>query len=102
MREIKCSECGKHLFETDKLSDRDAGYEAMKLGFIFKIPVFYGIYGHFFFCGNKCHEEWCKKNITKESKEKVDEFIKELESEQQQMIEDLSKGAKRIVNVFNK
>lgn len=47
MREIKCSECGKHLFDTEKTSDGAAGSEAMRLGFVFKMPFLYGITGWF-------------------------------------------------------
>lgn len=65
MREIKCSECGKHLFDTEKTSDGAAGSEAMRLGFVFKMPFLYGITGCFFFCNKECHKEWCRKNITK-------------------------------------
>lgn len=102
MREIKCSECGKHLFDTDKSSDGAAGSEAMRLGFVFKMPFLYGISGCFFFCNKECHKEWCKKNIAQESKEKGDKAIAELKAKQRQMVEDLSKGVNRIVDAFNK
>ena len=102
MREIKCSECGKHLFDTEKTSDGAAGSEAMRLGFVFKMPFLYGITGCFFFCNKECHKEWCRKNITKESKEEGDKAIAELKAQQPQMVGELSKGAKRIMNAFNK
>ena len=59
MREIKCSECGKYLFDIPtSLPMEAAGSEAMRLGFVFKMPFLYGISGCFFFCNKECHKEW--------------------------------------------
>lgn len=47
MKTIKCAYCGKPLFYTEK-SDRAAMFEAIKLGFVSKMPILYGIKGCFF------------------------------------------------------
>lgn len=100
-RIIVCSECGKVLFETDKPNGA-AGSEAMRLGFVFKMPFLYGISGCFFFCNNECHKKWCKKNITKDAKEKGDKSISNLKQQIPQMADDLSKAASKLVDALNK
>lgn len=100
-REIKCSECGKHLFDTDK-SDGPAMSEALRMGFVAKMPFLYGISGCFFFCNKECNKEWAKKNISKEAKAEGDKSIAKLKAEQPQMVEDMARAASRLVEVLNK
>nr|DAH26698.1 MAG TPA: TFIIB zinc-binding [Caudoviricetes sp.] len=100
-REIKCSECGKHLFNTDK-PDGPAMSEALRMGFVAKMPFLYGISGCFFFCNKECNKEWAKKNISKEAKVEGDKSIAKLKAEQPQMVEDMARAASRLVEVLNK
>lgn len=100
MREIICSECGKHLFDTDK-SDGAAISEAQRMGFVAKMPFLYGIVGCFFFCNKECNNKWAKKNISKEAKVEGDKSIAKLKAEQPQMVEDMTRAASRLVGVFN-
>jgi hypothetical protein len=100
-RQIRCSHCGTLLFETDK-SDGVAGSEAMRLGFVFKMPFLYGISGCYFFCNKECHKEWCKKHITEDAKEKGNKSIATLKKQIPQMTDNLQKAASKLVEAFNK
>lgn len=100
MREIRCSQCGKLLFKTDK-SDGAAGNEARKLGFIFKMPFLYGIPGCFFFCNKECYAKWSDANISPEAKEKGNKLISEIKAEQPKIVSELSDGINRIKSLFN-
>lgn len=100
-REIKCSECGKHLFNTDK-PDGPAMSEALRMGFVVKMPFLYGISGCFFFCNKECHKEWSKANISQEAKAIGDKSIAELKAKQPQMIEDATKAFTRLTEILNK
>lgn len=100
-REIKCAECGKHLFDTDK-SDGATMSEAQSLGFVAKMPFLYGISGCFFFCNKECNKELAKKNISKEAKVEGDKAIAKFKAEQPQMVADMTKAISRLVEVLNK
>lgn len=74
-RMIICNECGKELFETEK-SDGAAGYQAQKLGFVFKMPFLFNCdkdYTCLFFCNHECGKLFYVKHIqaTDEQKEQL-------------------------------
>lgn len=100
MRQIRCNHCGKHLFDTDK-SDSAAGSEAMRRGFIFKIPALYGIDGCFFFCSKECNHEWAKENITGDSKKEGDKSISELKEKIPSMVNDICKSVDKFSKFIN-
>lgn len=95
MRQIRCNHCGKYLFDTDK-SDGTAGSEAMRKGFIFKIPALYGIEGCFFFCSKECNRKWAKENITVSNKKDGDKSILEIKEKIPSMVDDTCKAANEI------
>lgn len=100
-REIKCAACGKHLFDTEK-SDGAAMSEALRMGFVAKMPFLYGISGCFFFCNKECNKEWSKANISQEAKAIGDKSIAELKAKQPQMIEDTANAMRKFTEVLNK
>ena len=100
-REIKCAACGKHLFDTEK-SAGAAMSEALRMGFVAKMPFLYGISGCFFFCNKECNKEWSKANISQEAKAIGDKSIAELKAKQPQMIEDATKAFTRLTEILNK
>lgn len=97
MREIKCNQCGKHLFDTDK-TDGAAGSDAQRMGFIFKIPFLYGIDGCFFFCDKECHKKWSEENINKENKKDGDKLVSGLKEKIPDMAKSTSKAVETFVN----
>lgn len=100
MREIKCHQCGKHLFNTDK-SDGAAGNDAIRMGFVFKLPILYGISGCFFFCSKECHQKWSKDSITEENILKGDKIISDMKAKEPGMIESTSKALLSFNNALN-
>lgn len=101
MKDIKCSECGKHLFNTDK-SDGAAMSEAQGMGFVAKMPFLYGISGCFFFCDKECHKKWSEKNIPEYAKSKGDKAIAELKAKQPQMVADTACAMDSFCKALNK
>lgn len=101
MKDIKCSECGKHLFDTDK-SDGAAMSEAQGMGFVAKMPFLYGISGCFFFCDKECHKKWSEKNIPVDAKSKGDKAIAELKAKQPQMVADAVRAMDSFCKALNK
>ena len=43
MKEVKCDNCGRELFNTNRTSLRAISAEATTKGFVSKIPMFYGV-----------------------------------------------------------
>ena len=98
MRKIKCNQCGKFLFSSDK-SDGAAGSEAQRLGFVFKMPFLYtGKPGCLFFCCKKCAKEYYKENIPKNPE--ADKTLEKFRKDIPKMSEELAKGMSTIVKLF--
>ena len=100
MRQIKCSQCGKHLFDTDK-SEGAAGSEALRKGFVFKIPALYGIEGCFFFCSKECNSKWSKDNISDDAKKEGDKSVLEIKEKIPAMVESTCKAVGRFSKFIN-
>lgn len=77
-------------------------FEAIKLGFVSKMPILYGIKGCFFFCDKECYKKWSEKHISKEAKEKGDKVSCELKKNLPNAIEGAVKAAQRFVEALNK
>ena len=101
MRTIKCTHCGKLLFETDK-SDIAAIHDAQRLGFVGKMPFLYGISGVLFFCSKEHCSQWFKENTTQEARDNADKAISEFKAKQPQMVEHLANVAKGLQQFVNK
>lgn len=98
-RTIICSECGKPLFETDK-SDGAAGAEAQRLGFVFKMPILYGVEGCFFFCSKEHQRAWFDKHVPKNPE--VDAGIKNAKERIPEMAADVCKKMDALQKVLDK
>ena len=95
MREIRCDNCGRLLFKTEKKSDGAAGVEAQSKGFIFKMPFLYTAKKTCtFFCNKECCKQWFRDNVSKEESENGNKHIaamrKDFEAKIPQMQKDMS------------
>jgi hypothetical protein len=101
MRGINCSECGKHLFNTERQSDGAAGAEAIRLGFVFKMPFLYTKEsGCLFFCTKECSKEYYRKNI--HPNPEADRILKEYRENIPEMTKDLCKGLQGLSDKLKK
>lgn len=63
---IKCDYCGKKLFETNEKNRGAIASDAMRRGWVAKMPIFFGIPEFKIFCRKECKDKWFDKNIPKE------------------------------------
>ena len=90
MKEIKCNECGKFLFETDRENNGAIGAEAQERGFVYKNAcLFSKDYGSLYFCNNDCGKSFYQKNIP--SNPEVTKAIEGLKRDIPQMAKQVSK-----------
>lgn len=54
MKEVKCDNCGRKLFNTNHTSLGEIAGEATTKGFVAKIPMFYGVGKFKIFCDKEC------------------------------------------------
>lgn len=54
MKEVKCDNCGRKLFNTNRTSLGEIAGEATTKGFVAKIPMFYGVGKFKIFCDKEC------------------------------------------------
>ena len=99
MNRITCEECNKFLFETEK-DGGAAGAEAYRLGFVWKLPVLYGLDGSHFFCTKECWNKWLLARTDKEARDKGDSAVKELKRRMEQSKPEIVKGLIHIQNSF--
>lgn len=97
MRKIKCNECGKELFETS-LSDGAAGAEAQGRGYVFKMPILYGVEGCYFFCGKECATEWFDKHVPKDPA--ANALIKAAKDKAPEVAADIAKKMVRLQKIL--
>ena len=88
MTEIKCSQCGKHLFDTDK-KEISAIFEARNKGIMASFPVLYGKHSPVFFCGKDCKKKWFTDNTTEEQRESAGKFIRELKADKPRIVNEI-------------
>lgn len=101
---IKCDYCDKELFETDKQNRGAIASDAMRRGFIAKMPIFFGVPKFKIFCCNECKNKWFDENIPKnkihEGRESVEKLRQKFQSEEFQ--KPLLKGLQRIQRIYKK
>lgn len=100
VRAIICDECGRHLFDTEKSSDGATGAEAERLGFVFKIPVLYGICECKFFCDKVCCKQWFKRNVSPEDKKEGDSSVSKIKERKDEFVKGFCQGAAAIQELF--
>lgn len=67
MREIKCDECGRVLFTTERKNNGAAGAEAQSKGFVYRNACLYSNkYSSLFFCNHECGKAFYAKNIPRD------------------------------------
>lgn len=89
MREIKCNECGKVLFTTERESNGAAGAEAQNLGFIYKNAcLFSDKYSSLFFCNHEHGKAFYQKNIP--SNPQITKALNEIKKDIPQMAKEVS------------
>lgn len=64
MKEIRCDECGKFLFKTDRDNNGAIGADAQQKGFVYKNAcLFSDKYSSLYFCNHDCGKAFYQKNI---------------------------------------
>lgn len=97
--EIICSQCGKHLFNTESTPIR-ALFEAREKGFVGK---FYALYGHHkpeYFCSGDCCSSWTKKNMKPDPD--MDKILRSMKDDAPRIAEECAIGMARIAEALKK
>jgi len=100
-RDIVCEQCGKFLFRTNK-SKGAAGAEARLKGFIYKMPIFFGIYESYFFCCKECWDKWFFEHTTEEQRKEGNKEVGKLKESIKRDTPELLEGLQRIQKAFGK
>ena len=101
MAEYCCEECGKHLFDFDG-NRGAAGAKAGDLGFIYKMPILYGIEGSHFFCCKDCWNKWFNDRITPDKREKGNAEWREMKEKVNKRLPKLVKDLQKMDRAFRK
>lgn len=99
MAEYCCEDCGKHLFDFDG-NRGAAGNVALNLGFIYKMPIAFGIEGSHFFCCNDCWNKWFSEHTTPEMRERGNEAVREFKQKLEDSKPELINGLQQIQTAF--
>lgn len=86
--ELKCDECGKVLFKTERERGGALGVEAQDKGFVYKNAfLFSDKYTSLYFCNHDCGKEFYSKHIQRDSK--VSAVLEELKKDIPEMAKDV-------------
>lgn len=96
-----CEECGKYLFNTDKPRG-GAGSLALRLGFVYKMPIIFGIEGSHFFCCKECWNRWLAKRTTPETREEGAKVVAGMKQRFLEMKPSLEQRLQRMQKAFEK
>lgn len=96
-----CEECGKYLFDTDKPRGA-AGFLAIDLGFVYKMPILFGISGSHFFCCKECWNKWLAEHTTPEKREEGDKAVADIRKRMAARQPELWRGLQRIQDTLEK
>jgi hypothetical protein len=101
MKEIKCDECGKFLFETNDTSNGVIGCRAEEKGFVYKNAcLFSKEYSSLYFCNTGCAKEFYRKNIPTD--EKMNHVLKEMRDDIPRMAKDVCDKMAKISELIKK
>lgn len=94
-----CEECGKHLFDSDKEGGA-AGAEAQLKGFVYKMPILFGIKGLHFFCSKDCWNKWLNSHTTEQERADGNRSAREIRQRMEADKPKLIEGLQRILRAF--
>lgn len=102
MKEVKCDNCGRKLFNTNRTSLGAIAGEATTKGFVAKIPMFYGVGKFKIFCDKECCKSWFQSNISKEDRNQGDKDVKEVfnDKTKQELKQGIASGLQAIQGLF--
>ena len=72
-KKVICSECGKFLFESEKDNWGAVGAEALRKGYIYKVPILYRSIKaeRLFFCDKACNNAYFVKHTEEKERNEV-------------------------------
>ena len=94
-----CEECGKHLFDSEKEGGA-AGAEAQQKGFVFKVPILFGIEDRHFFCSKDCWNKWLNSHTTEQERADGNRYAREIRQRMEADKPKLIEGLQRIQRAF--
>lgn len=99
MKEVKCDNCCRKLFNTNRTS---LGAEATNKGFVAKMPMFYGVGEFKIFCDKECCKSWFQSNISKEDRNSGDKAVKKVfnDKTKQELKQGIASGLQAIQGLF--
>ena len=102
MKEVKCDNCGRKLFNTNRTSLGAIAAEATTKGFVAKMPMFYGVGQFKIFCDKECCKSWFQSNISKEDRNQGDKAVKEVfnDKTKQELKQGIASGLQAIQGLF--
>ena len=94
-----CEECGKHLFDSEKEGGA-AGAETQQKGFVFKMPILFGIEGCHFFCSKDCWNKWLSSRTTEKQRADGNRSARRIRQRMEADKPKLIEGLQRIQRAF--
>lgn len=100
-KKVICSECGKFLFESEKDNWGAVGAEALRKGYIYKVPILYRSIKaeRLFFCDKACNNAYFVKHTEEKERNEVRGTINKARKQfkQDKVAESLSKAVHKLV-----